>query len=258
MHEPDDTEFTAATDADKPDFSPAGLEELLAYLHESRGFDFDIYKRTGLARRIGHRATSVGTSNYHEYLDYLQVHPDEFGNLFNSLLINATSFFRDPSAWEHLATVVVPRLMLSLLNTVLEDHALSAEIKGLQLSFATQVENARVVGDATRLQQVLNNLLGNALKFTPNGGAIRVELSCPGSAVEIRVIDSGRGMSADELPKVFAAFVQLGTRAGNPGLGLGLSIARHLVKLHGGTLTAHSAGPGRGAKFALRLPLAAQ
>ena len=88
-----------------------GFEELLTYLSESRGFDFGGYKRTGLARRMTKRMSALGLASYFEYLDYLQVHPDEFRQLFNAILINATGFFRDPVAWDYIAAQVVPRLV---------------------------------------------------------------------------------------------------------------------------------------------------
>jgi two-component system, chemotaxis family, CheB/CheR fusion protein len=93
-----------------------GLDELLAYLVESRGFDFVDYKRTGLQRRLGRRLAALGLSSYLEYVDYLQVHPDEFSNLCNAILINATGFYRDPSAWEYVAEQVIPRIAESKRN----------------------------------------------------------------------------------------------------------------------------------------------
>jgi two-component system CheB/CheR fusion protein len=89
----------------------AGLDELLTYLNEARGFDFSGYKRAGLARRLAKRLRTLKLVTYLEYVDYLQVHPDEFAHLFNSILINATSFFRDPSAWEYVQRQVIPRLV---------------------------------------------------------------------------------------------------------------------------------------------------
>ncbi len=92
--------------ADSVDF-----EALLDYLRESRGFDFGGYKRTSLGRRIRHRMDQLGVSSYHEYLDLLQVDAGEFTALFNTILINVTSFFRDPDAWQVLRTEVVPALL---------------------------------------------------------------------------------------------------------------------------------------------------
>lgn len=83
------------------------FEALLGYLKESRGFDFTGYKRSSLMRRVSRRMTQVGAGDHQEYLDYLQVHPDEFTLLFNTILINVTAFFRDPEAWEYLSSEVL-------------------------------------------------------------------------------------------------------------------------------------------------------
>jgi two-component system, chemotaxis family, CheB/CheR fusion protein len=102
-------------DSDETPIGPDanGMTELLAYLREARGFDFSGYKQAGLARRLGKRVRLLGLASFSEYVDYLQVHPDEFSNLFNSILINATSFYRDPSAWDYLASDVLPRILAS-------------------------------------------------------------------------------------------------------------------------------------------------
>src|SRR4051812_1313720 len=87
------------------------LETLLDFLKRSRGFDFTGYKRTSLERRLRRRMDSVGCQTYGDYLDYLEVHPDEYAELFDTLLINVTEFFRDPPAWEHLSQEVLPELL---------------------------------------------------------------------------------------------------------------------------------------------------
>nr|BFE70428.1 hypothetical protein GCM10020092_037290 [Actinoplanes digitatis] len=87
------------------------FEQLLLYLKESRGFDFTGYKRSSLMRRVGRRMAQVSVPDYAEYLDYLEVHPEEFTALFNTILINVTSFFRDVEAWDHLRTEVIPALL---------------------------------------------------------------------------------------------------------------------------------------------------
>jgi two-component system, chemotaxis family, CheB/CheR fusion protein len=89
----------------------AGFERILEHLRQSRGFDFTAYKRTSLERRVRKRMQTVDTADFDAYLDFLQVHPDEFGSLFNTILINVTSFFRDPDVWETLRTRVVPELV---------------------------------------------------------------------------------------------------------------------------------------------------
>jgi two-component system CheB/CheR fusion protein len=95
----------------QPEEPDAAFEELLAYLHRTRGFDFSGYKRSSLQRRIRKRMEVVGVESYDQYTDYLEVHPDEFVHLFNTILINVTDFFRDPAAWAYLKTEVVPRMV---------------------------------------------------------------------------------------------------------------------------------------------------
>ena len=87
------------------------FELLLAHLKEARGFDFTGYKRSSLGRRVNRRMSQVGVSGYGDYLDYLEVHPEEFTALFNTVLINVTSFFRDPDAWNYLGDEVLPQLL---------------------------------------------------------------------------------------------------------------------------------------------------
>src|SRR3954471_6061986 len=90
---------------------PAGLDRLLEYLKANRGFDFTGYKRSSLERRIAKRMGGVACPDYAEYEDYLEVHPDEVAALFDTILINVTSFFRDPTAWRHLQDDVLPRIL---------------------------------------------------------------------------------------------------------------------------------------------------
>src|SRR5438445_5319551 len=90
-----------------------GLEGLLQYLHQSRGFDFTGYKRPTLARRIAHRMSKADVESFADYVDYLEVHPEEFAALFDTILINVTEFFRDPPAWDYLSRVALPPLISS-------------------------------------------------------------------------------------------------------------------------------------------------
>jgi len=116
-----------------------------------------------------------------------------------------------------------------------------------------------VIGDPNRVQQVIWNLMSNALKFTPPGGKVTVEATVAGRNAELRVIDTGIGITPAFLPYVFDKFRQADasfTRQ-HGGLGLGLAIARHLIELHGGSIEACSAGEGSGAIFVVRLPLPA-
>ncbi|HZE14900.1 MAG TPA: protein-glutamate O-methyltransferase CheR, partial [Mycobacterium sp.] len=91
--------------------SDDSFEALLRYMRDSRGFDFTGYKRTSLMRRVRHRMTQAGYDSFDQYMDVLQASSDEFSALFNTILINVTAFFRDPEAWDYLATDVIPRML---------------------------------------------------------------------------------------------------------------------------------------------------
>jgi CheY-like chemotaxis protein len=114
-----------------------------------------------------------------------------------------------------------------------------------------------VSGDPDRLQQVVWNLLSNAVKFTPKGGRVQVRLERVNSHIELIVSDTGVGISKEFLPMVFERFRQAdsGSTRKTGGLGLGLAIVRHLVEMHGGTVTAESAGVDQGSTFTVKLPL---
>ncbi|HEX8141570.1 MAG TPA: ATP-binding protein [Pyrinomonadaceae bacterium] len=148
--------------------------------------------------------------------------------------------------------------LASVINAAIDSVQLAADSKGIRLEVTLSPSARRVSGDSSRLQQVVWNLLSNAIKFTPSGGRIEVGLEREGSNVRIGVRDTGCGINADFLPFIFDRFRQAdgtSTRS-HGGLGLGLSIVRHLVELHGGTVCADSDGEGRGSTFTIRLPLA--
>ncbi|HYD49070.1 MAG TPA: HAMP domain-containing sensor histidine kinase [Terriglobales bacterium] len=117
-----------------------------------------------------------------------------------------------------------------------------------------------VDGDLVRLAQVLANLLNNATKYTPAGGTIRLTVAGEGAEAVVRVCDNGIGIAAEMLPRIFELFTQAddSIERSQSGLGIGLTIVQRLVEMHGGSITAHSDGPGRGSEFVVRLPLAAQ
>ena len=121
-------------------------------------------------------------------------------------------------------------------------------------------EPVPIVGDPNRLQQVVWNLMSNALKFTPSGGSVTVDIAATEGHAELQVSDTGVGIPAAFLPYVFDKFRQAdaSTTRQHGGLGLGLAIARHLIELHGGAIEARSAGEGAGATFVVRLPLPAR
>jgi CheY-like chemotaxis protein len=132
--------------------------------------------------------------------------------------------------------------------------------KSIRFETAFDPDVPPVVGDPDRLQQVVWNLLSNAIKFTPEGGSVRLALRRAGAQAAIEVRDSGDGIPPDFLPHVFERFRQAdtGSRRRYGGLGLGLAIVRHLVELHGGTISATSEGPGHGAAFTVTLPTASE
>ena len=132
----------------------------------------------------------------------------------------------------------------------------AADAKGVQLD-SNIMWSGSVLGDTDRLQQVLWNLLVNGIKFTPAGGTVSVGLSCMDETATITVTDSGEGIPEDLLPFIFDRFRQGDSSVTRPhgGLGLGLSIVRHIVELHGGKVQAWSAGAGQGATFAVYLPV---
>jgi CheY-like chemotaxis protein len=134
-----------------------------------------------------------------------------------------------------------------------------ATSRKVHLAFEASPGNRVVNGDAGRLQQVIWNLLANAIKFTPEGGDVRVSIESSNDCIEVRVVDSGQGISPDFLPHVFERFRQGedATTQRHTGLGLGLGIVLQLVERHGGTVHAASPGLGQGATFTVKLPVAA-
>ncbi len=133
----------------------------------------------------------------------------------------------------------------------------TAEAKGIQIETTLGSDPAVVSGDASRLQQVIWNLVSNGVKFTASGGRVRVSLHQLATEVQITVADTGRGISPEFLPFAFDRFRQADstTTRQHGGLGLGLAIARHIVEIHGGSITAASQGDGQGATFTVSLPL---
>lgn len=135
----------------------------------------------------------------------------------------------------------------------------AADARGVKIALLASKDAAEVLGDPDRLEQVLWNLVNNAIKFTPRAGSVEISIERAGSSVALEVRDTGQGIRADFLPRIFDRFAQqdASTTRGQSGLGLGLSITRHLVELHGGTITARSAGEGLGATFHVEIPMIA-
>ena len=155
-----------------------------------------------------------------------------------------------------------PTPLGSLVRSAVEANRAALAAKRIDFRVELPQEPCVIDVDPTRFVQILSNLLHNAAKFTDNDGSVRISATIAQPAgdvigqVSISVIDSGIGMSPELLSRVFDLFMQGETRSSQPGLGIGLALARRLVELHGGRLDARSEGHGRGSEFALQLPLA--
>jgi signal transduction histidine kinase/CheY-like chemotaxis protein len=155
----------------------------------------------------------------------------------------------------NVEAVDLPRVVEATLDTLRP----ASEARGIQIHAVIDSHAGPVMGDPDRLSQIISNLLSNAVKFTPKGGRIRVHLERVNSLVRLTVQDNGIGIAGEFLPFVFERFRQADqtiTRR-HGGLGLGLSIVKHLVELHGGTITAQSEGVDQGASFTVTIPLSA-
>lgn len=148
-------------------------------------------------------------------------------------------------------------LLADVLRGAVETVKLDAHDKGVHVALAGDAGETRLYGDATRLQQVFWNLLTNSIKFTPGGGQVTIQVTPFDRHVEIVVSDTGQGIPPELLPHIFERFRQGdgSTTRKHGGLGLGLSIAKYIIEMHGGSIVAESDGNGCGARFVLRLPI---
>jgi PAS domain S-box-containing protein len=151
--------------------------------------------------------------------------------------------------------VLLSEILLASVNAV--SHPISAKNINLRIQFTNETEDICLYGDAQRLQQVFWNLLSNAVKFTPQDGSIEILVERSLSEVNVCVQDTGMGIPPEFLTVIFERFRQVDSSTTRKfgGIGLGLSIAKHLVELHGGAISVESKGPGSGAKFIVTLPL---
>ena len=198
-------------------------------------------------------------------LDRGQLDAEQSRRAFQVILRNVSTQVRLIEDLLDLSRVASGKIRLFVqpvdLEVVVQDAIESvrpgAEAKGIRLQTVLASPGGPINGDRDRLQQVLWNLLGNAVKFTPRGGRVQVRLQRVRSQLEIAVSDTGQGIEPELLPHVFDRFRQGegGSIRPHGGLGLGLALVRSLVELHGGTVSAHSDGPGTGATFVVRLPV---
>jgi signal transduction histidine kinase/ActR/RegA family two-component response regulator len=129
------------------------------------------------------------------------------------------------------------------------------QARGHEFTSEIPAGTLRIHADPLRLTQAFGNVLGNAAKYTERGGRISLTVCKQGTDVEIRVRDTGIGIPAEQLPRIFDLFTQVRSDQSQSGLGIGLALVRRLLQMHGGTITAHSEGPGQGTEFLIRLPL---
>jgi PAS domain S-box-containing protein len=150
-----------------------------------------------------------------------------------------------------------PLHIATVLEAALDTVRPAATTKGVHLELVLDPGAGPMIGDPGRLQQVIWNLAMNAVKFTPAGGRVAAHLRRVDTHIEIAVSDSGEGIAPEHMPRLFQRFGQADSSSTrrHSGLGIGLALVRHLVELHGGTVEAHSAGPGRGATFTVTLPV---
>ncbi len=147
--------------------------------------------------------------------------------------------------------------LFDVVSNSLEAQKPSADAKNIELSFASSSNSIALFADSSRLQQVFGNLISNAIKFTPEGGKVGIEIKVLTDSVQVEVVDSGHGIHPNALPHIFKQFSQADVEQSrtNLGLGLGLSIVKILVTKHGGAVQAESEGVGKGSKFTVTLPL---
>lgn len=146
--------------------------------------------------------------------------------------------------------------LTAIVDSVISAEMLAAQAKNIRIVTEFEPGAGPIYGDTTRLQQIFWNLLSNAIKFTPRNGRVKVTVRSEGPRIVVRVSDTGVGIEAKFLPHVFERFRQQdsGMDRSYGGLGLGLSIVKHLVELHGGSVEAESPGVGRGSTFSVSLP----
>jgi PAS domain S-box-containing protein len=192
--------------------------------------------------------------------------PEKRDKALDSIVRNATAQVRLVDDLLDVSRIISGKMRIEPAITNLADSLESAldavrpaaVAKGVELHTTLDRDAGLVVADAGRIQQIIWNLLGNAVKFTPKGGQVRVNVARVGAQLEIAVADTGIGIRREFLARVFQRFSQEdgSIRRSHGGLGLGLAITKHLVELHGGEIRAESEGEGKGARFVVSLPLA--
>jgi CheY-like chemotaxis protein len=193
------------------------------------------------------------------------VRPEKQGRAIETIERNATSLTQIVEDVLDISRIISGKIRLNvqpvdfpqIVQNAVDAVTPAADAKGVRLEAVLDPQAAPVSGDPERLQQVLWNLISNAVKFTARGGKVQIRLGRIESYIEVSVADTGIGISPEFLPHVFERFRQADASIARErgGLGLGLSIARQLAEMHGGTIEAASGGIGRGATFTVKLPV---
>jgi two-component system phosphate regulon sensor histidine kinase PhoR len=185
----------------------------------------------------------------HRFLEQMETEVDSLSLMVNELLeLSRIESGRVPLNIE-------PTPPLDIVNPAVDRLRLQAERAGLTLSIVCADDLPAVLADATRIQQVVVNLLHNAIKFTPEGGQVTVNVTQQSHQVQFEIRDTGIGIDAEDLPRIFERFYKADRSRSTSGTGLGLAIARHLVEAHGGRIWAESK-VGKGSSFYFTIPLA--
>lgn len=187
-------------------------------------------------------------SKSQEYLQRIYTSAERLANLVNDMLdVSRIESGRIELKMEKVAVD-------KIISEVLADLSGRAAEKNIQLSFTPVGQPPfMATADSAKLIQVVTNLLGNAIKFTPNGGQVSIALKSGNGFVQVEIVDTGVGIDKDDLEKLFAKFVRAKTGDGLPGTGLGLYLSRKFIYLMGGTIWAKSDGPGHGSTFGFTL-----
>ena len=205
----------------------------------------------GFSELLSQGSASQLDPRQRRYVDHVLVSGRHLLNLVNDIL--------DLSKIEagHLELALAPTSIGEVVEAVLATLRPLADARAVHLRSKVALERPPVIADAQRLRQILYNLLSNAIKFTGSGGVVTVEAEVTGDELAIAVVDNGIGVRAEDLPRLFREFEQVGPddvlRAAG-GTGLGLALTRRFVELHGGTITAQSV-PDVGSRFTVKLPL---
>jgi PAS domain S-box-containing protein len=195
-------------------------------------------------------------------LDHLKSQDDSVSRACDVILRQTTHLGRLVDDLLDVGRVVTGKILLERAPMDLADvvrrtvATFTAAGKTQQHRLAVATEPAWVYADTTRFEQIVTNLLTNATKYTPPGGAIAVESAADGAEAVLRVRDNGHGIAEENLERIFGSFTRVIPAAGDPGgMGIGLALVAKLVRLHDGTVRARSEGPGKGSEFEVRLPL---